>query len=124
MVRRLDGRRTRRPRAGPGPRPGEAEGTPAGAPPPPARRPPVPLRRNLVRVRPRPALGLAAAALAAVAVAALSAPPGALPTSESKLADKSAVKSFPVYDARGKRAGTAKWRLTRAGGNCCEVLVT
>ncbi|MDQ1711086.1 MAG: hypothetical protein QOE45_536 [Frankiaceae bacterium] len=77
-----------------------------------------------MRVRPRPALGLAAATLAALAVAALSAPQGALPTSESRLGDKSVVKSFPVYDARGKRAGSAKWRLTKAGGNCCEVLVT
>jgi hypothetical protein len=82
------------------------------------------LAEELVRVRPRPALGLAAAVLAGVAVAALSAPPGALPTSESKLSDKAVVKSFPTYDARGKRSGSAAWRLTKAGGNCCEVLVT
>jgi hypothetical protein len=77
-----------------------------------------------VRVRPTPATGLALAALAGLAAAALSAPPNALPTSASKRPEKATVKSFPVYDAKGRKTGTAKWRLTKAGGNCCEVLVT
>jgi hypothetical protein len=78
-----------------------------------------------VRVRSTPLLGLAAAGLACLAVAALSAPPDALPTSSSKMADKAVVKSFPVYDAKGhKTSKKVAWRLTKAGGNCCEVLVT
>ena len=33
------------------------------------------------------------------------------------------VDSFPVYDAHG-RAGTASWRVSTAGGNCCETYVS
>lgn len=81
-------------------------------------------KEPLVRVRRTPSLLLAAAGLAVCAVAAMSAPPGALSTSSSKMPDKPVVKSFPVFDAKGHRAGKASWRLTKAGGNCCEVLVT
>ena len=77
-----------------------------------------------MRVRTTPAVGIAAAALAAFAMAALSAPPGALPTQESKMAEKAATKAYPVFDAKGRRIGKASWRVTKAGGNCCEVLVT
>lgn len=78
-----------------------------------------------MRVRRMPVLGLALAGVAAFAVAALSDPPtGAMPTTTSALADRAVVKSFPVYDGKGKRIGKAAWRLTKAGGNCCEVLVT
>jgi hypothetical protein len=76
-----------------------------------------------VRRRTTPVLGLAAAALAGLAVTALSAPPGALPTSESKLGDKPVTKAYGVVDARGRRVGSASWRVTKAGGNCCEVLL-
>lgn len=69
-------------------------------------------------------LGLAVAAVAGFALTALSAPPDALPTSESKLPDKPVTKQFAVYDAHGRRIGKQSWRLTKAGGNCCEVLVT
>ena len=77
---------------------------------------------------PRPARRLPAVValvgvLAATATAALSAPPDALPTNEKKLADKAVTKTWPVLDAKGRKAGTAKWTVTTAGGNCCEVLV-
>jgi hypothetical protein len=70
------------------------------------------------------AAAVATAAVAGFAMAALSAPPDALPTSSSKLPDKPVVKRFAVYDARGRKIGTQPWRLTTAGGNCCEVFVT
>jgi len=34
------------------------------------------------------------------------------------------VSAYPVYDGKGRRIGTAKWRISRAGGNCCETYVT
>lgn len=66
---------------------------------------------------------LLAATLVAAATAALSAPPDALPTNEQKLADKAVTKSYAVLDAKGRKTGKAKWTVTTAGGNCCEVLV-
>ncbi|MGH2747284.1 MAG: hypothetical protein ACRDKB_05115, partial [Actinomycetota bacterium] len=30
------------------------------------------------------------------------------------------VKSYPVFDARGKRLGSARWRVIQNTGNCCE----
>jgi hypothetical protein len=77
-----------------------------------------------VRLRSTPAFGLALAGLAGLTVAALSAPPDALPTTDSKMADKPVVKTFGVYDAKGRKVGSQQWRLTKAGGNCCEVMVT
>jgi hypothetical protein len=74
--------------------------------------------------RTAPAAALAVAALAGFAMTALSAPPNALPTSSAPVPDKAVTKSFGVYDAKGHKSGKATWRLTKAGGNCCEVLVT
>jgi hypothetical protein len=34
------------------------------------------------------------------------------------------TSSYPVYDARGKRTGSARWRISPAGGNCCETYVS
>jgi hypothetical protein len=34
------------------------------------------------------------------------------------------VSAYPVYDGRGRRIGTARWRMSPAGGNCCETYVT
>jgi hypothetical protein len=34
------------------------------------------------------------------------------------------VSAYPVYNAAGHRVGTAKWRISPAGGNCCETYVT
>lgn len=76
-----------------------------------------------MRPRTPPVLALATAALAGFALTALSAPPGALPTSEAKTDDKPVLKSYSVVDARGRKTGTAKWRVSQAGGNCCEVLL-
>jgi hypothetical protein len=72
---------------------------------------------------PRRAFAVAVAALALAAGAALSAPPGALPTASTRLQDKATSKAYPRFDAQGRRAGSATWRVTTAGGNCCEVLV-
>jgi hypothetical protein len=75
-------------------------------------------------VRRTPLLAAATFAIGALALSALSAPPNALPTQSSKMADKAVVKTFPVYDARGHKIGKQAWRLTKAGGNCCEVMLT
>ena len=76
-----------------------------------------------MRVRRTPVVVLSLSALAGFGVVALSAPPGALPTTTTKMADKPVVKTYKVVDARGRKVGTSKWRVTTAGGNCCEVLV-
>jgi hypothetical protein len=34
------------------------------------------------------------------------------------------VSAFPTYDAAGHKSGTAKWRISPAGGNCCETFVS
>ena len=34
---------------------------------------------------------------------------------------KTTVSNYAVYDAKGHRKGSRKWRVTNAGGNCCEV---
>lgn len=45
---------------------------------------------------------------------------GATPT---LVTEKVRVSSYPVYDARGRKTGTASWRISPAGGNCCETYV-
>lgn len=74
-------------------------------------------------MRRTPLLAAATLALAGLALSAMSAPPGALPTTTTKMADKAEMKQYPVFDAKGRRMGKATWRVTRAGGNCCEVLL-
>jgi hypothetical protein len=34
------------------------------------------------------------------------------------------VSAYPVYDGAGHRTGVAKWRISPAGGNCCETFIT
>jgi hypothetical protein len=34
------------------------------------------------------------------------------------------TSAYAVYDARGHRTGTARWRISPAGGNCCETYVS
>ena len=46
---------------------------------------------------------------------------GATPTT---VAETVRVSAYPVYDAHGHRIGTARWRMSAAGGNCCETYVT
>jgi hypothetical protein len=74
-------------------------------------------------VRRSPLLAAAAFSLAGLAMSAMSAPPGALPTTTSKVNEKTEIKRYPVFDARGRRVAVQPWRVTRAGGNCCEVLL-
>ena len=76
-----------------------------------------------MRLRKPPVVGAMLAVIAGLAVSALSAPPNALPTTTSKMADKAVVKTYKVVDTKGRKIGSAKWRVTTAGGNCCEVLV-
>ena len=57
--------------------------------------------------------------LAAVGVSL--AGPGALPARTQSAAATKAVETYPVYDARGRRTTPARWLVTDAGGNCCEV---
>lgn len=73
--------------------------------------------------RRRSAAALVALGVVVAATAALSAPPDALPTRSKKLADKAVTQVYGVLDTKGKKRGSAKWRVTTAGGNCCEVLV-
>src|SRR5579885_1262650 len=73
-----------------------------------------------------------AAALASLAVALGSATafaiegPGPVPSTGATptlVAENVRVSAYPVYDARGRKVGTAKWRISPAGGNCCETYV-
>lgn len=64
----------------------------------------------------------AGAMLLASAGAVLSAPASPDAT-VIQLPDKASTYHYPVYDARGRQIRTATWRVTRAGGNCCEVYV-
>ena len=75
----------------------------------------------------------AAAACIAVALGA-AASYGAAPTGPGPVPSTGAtptlvsepvrVSAYPVYDGRGHRVGTAKWRISPAGGNCCETYVS
>lgn len=73
--------------------------------------------------RPRLAALVAGSLVVAAAAAALSAPPGALPTTERPYTEKATTETYVVLDAKGKPKGTANWRVNTSGGNCCEVLV-
>jgi hypothetical protein len=50
-------------------------------------------------------------------------PPGGLPATVRSVDGAADERRFPVYDASGRRSRTAAWRVTAAGGNCCEVFV-
>ena len=76
-----------------------------------------------MRVRRGPAALVALGGLLAAGLAAVSAPPSALPTTTTKMAEKPKTEVYKVVDAKGRKVGTAKWRVSTAGGNCCEVLV-
>ena len=74
-------------------------------------------------MRRSPLLAAIAVAAAGLTLSATSAPPGALPTTVTKLNEKTEMKQYPVFDAKGRRIGKSTWRVTRAGGNCCEILL-
>jgi hypothetical protein len=89
-----------------------------------------------VRARCVEALGMnlrrvSAAAALAVALGSASAfagitGPAPLPTSganPTKVAVPVRTSAYAVYDAKGHMAGTAQWRISPAGGNCCETYV-
>jgi hypothetical protein len=75
---------------------------------------------------------VAAAAALTVALGSVSALAGTtglapLPTSgatPAKVAVPVRTSAYAVYDGRGRPAGTAKWRISPAGGNCCETYVS
>jgi hypothetical protein len=67
-----------------------------------------------------------AGALGSAAAFAGNGPGLALPTSGAtpQLVDVPVrTASYPVYDRHGDRIGKASWRLSAAGGNCCETYV-
>lgn len=70
------------------------------------------MRRHLVAV----AVLVGLAPLATAGPAAL--PAGSVP--ETTVTEQ---QSYPVYDAGGRAAGTARWLVSDGGGNCCEVYV-
>lgn len=49
--------------------------------------------------------------------------PGELGPQVEPVETQTETGRFPVFDASGAPAGEARWRLTDAGGNCCEVYV-
>jgi hypothetical protein len=76
---------------------------------------------------------LAAAAAAAALAAAPAAASGTVPVpgptvtypgTVSVFHAPVAIRSYPVYDAAGRPIGSARWRTTGAGDNCCEDYVT
>jgi hypothetical protein len=75
---------------------------------------------------------VAAAAALTVALGSASAMAGVtgpmpLPTSgatPTKVVVPVRTSAYAVYDARGHRAGSARWRISPAGGNCCETYVS
>jgi hypothetical protein len=80
--------------------------------------------------RRRPLAIAAAAALALSPLAGLAAAgspvPPLPPGSATPHAVKEAVRvsAYPVYNGSGRRIGTARWRISAAGGNCCETYVS
>jgi hypothetical protein len=85
------------------------------------------IRVELPAVR-RPQLALAGSAVVvALATVASYAGPGPIPPTGAtphSVSEATRVSSYPVYDARGHRVGLARWRMSAAGGNCCETYVT
>ncbi|MCA1824777.1 MAG: hypothetical protein ABR520_03055 [Mycobacteriales bacterium] len=80
--------------------------------------------RELSRSRGRIVVGMVAGVVLAVAGTALSTPPpNGLPTTSTAAGSPSVTEVWPRFDARGRRAGSVRWRVTTSGGNCCEVLV-
>ncbi|HEX8004787.1 MAG TPA: hypothetical protein VF519_19030 [Mycobacteriales bacterium] len=73
-------------------------------------------------------LAVAGACLVAVVAgppsAALRSSPLALPMTVAPVAVPSSLGQFPVYDAAGTLLRDATYRVTPAGGNCCEVALT
>jgi hypothetical protein len=69
---------------------------------------------------------VAAALGSATAFAGNGGPPNPLPPTGAtpRLVDVPVrTAAFPVYDRHGKRTGKASWRMSAAGGNCCETYV-
>lgn len=72
------------------------------------------------------ALACVTAALGSATAFATIGGPGPVPSTgatPTPVAETVRVSSYPVYDARGRRVGSAQWRISKAGGNCCETYV-
>src|SRR3954451_13236533 len=79
---------------------------------------------NIRRVSAAAALTVAVGSASAFAAITGPAPlptTGATPT---KVDVPVRTSSYPVFDARGHKIGTATWRISPAGGNCCETYVS
>src|SRR3954465_9553958 len=72
------------------------------------------------------AAALAVALCSAAAFAGVTGP--AAPPTSGATATKVAVpvrtSTYGVYDAKGHKSGSARWRISPAGGNCCETYVS
>jgi hypothetical protein len=69
---------------------------------------------------------IVAGALGSATAFAVDGPGAALPTSGAtpRLVDVPVrTPSYPVFDRHGDRIGKASWRVSPAGGNCCEAYV-
>jgi hypothetical protein len=73
---------------------------------------------------PRVALLVAALGIALGGVALAAPPVPSEPTTTTGYPSRRVAATYAVYDAQGKRTGTARWHWTPTGGNCCEVYVT
>jgi hypothetical protein len=72
------------------------------------------------------ALACVTAALGSATAFATVGGPGPVPSTGATptlAAEKVRVSSYPVFDARGRKVGSAQWRISPAGGNCCETYV-
>lgn len=70
-------------------------------------------------------IALATAGLVVAGTAALAGPPvPPTPADEKAVASERYAATYRVFDAAGRKTGTAKWHWTPTGGNCCEVYVT
>ncbi len=71
-------------------------------------------------------LAVAAATIAVplLLVPARSAPPYALPATVVPVVTTTRTTTYPVYDAAGQLLRQASYRVTNAGGNCCEMVIS
>ena len=77
--------------------------------------------------RPRLASALACLAVGLGAAASYATGPGPVPptgATPTLVSEPVRVSAYPVYDGRGRRVGSAQWRISPAGGNCCETYIT
>jgi hypothetical protein len=78
---------------------------------------------NTRRVAAAAALTVVLGSASAMAVTAGPVPLPSTGGTPAKVAVPVRTSAYAVYDARGHKTGTARWRISPAGGNCCETYV-